>query len=68
MNKATKMSPFTYLLRFILQQGDSLRITQEEIALVESRYFPDDNLQGLFRQYKYVCFCWGKGMASFTSF
>ena len=61
------MSPFTYLLRFILhpptpswlQQGDSLRITQEEIALVESRYFPDDNLQGLFRQYKYVYFVGG---------
>ena len=33
-----------------LQSGDKLEITQEEKALVESRYFPDESQRGLFRQ------------------
>jgi len=32
------------------QQGDNVHATQEEMALVESRYFPDDSPRGLFRQ------------------
>ncbi len=32
------------------QGGEGTRISQEEMALVESRYFPDDSPRGLFRQ------------------
>ncbi len=32
------------------QGGEGTRISQEETALVESRYFPDDSPRGLFRQ------------------
>ena len=37
---------------FFLSIKHAVRITQEEIALIESRYFPDESPRGLFRQCK----------------
>ena len=35
-------------------KGELVCASQEEIALIESRYFSDESLHGLFRQYRYL--------------